>query len=243
MPLTEEQKAGIAAQRANPRMTLRAVSPGMEAWLFHAIPVLDHGLIRVVDYMGEDSAIVHLNNMHKLSFGERDGVDSQRLQSLANVLGGAGFDTFSSRLIVQEVWEKWVFLAPLAAASCLMRATPGNVLKARRGEPLILSMLDECRAIAEGAGHVPRAAFLDQARSTLTTAGSPLVASMLRDVQADAAIEADQIIGDLLNRQSASGKPARLLSGAYTHLKAYEAKRERMRSQTTRRADEAAAFT
>jgi len=67
MPLTEEQKAGIAAQRANPRMTLRAVSPGMEAWLFHAIPVLDHGLIRVVDYMGDDSAIVQAA---RVSYGE-----------------------------------------------------------------------------------------------------------------------------------------------------------------------------
>lgn len=67
----------------------------------------------------------------------------------------------------------------------------------------------------------------------MTAAGSPLAASMLRDVQADAAIEADQIIGDLLNRQSAQGHAAPLLSIAYTHLKAYEARRQRMRHPGT----------
>jgi thymidylate synthase (FAD) len=57
MPLTEEQQAAIAEARANPQPTLRAVSPGMEAWMHAAIPVLDHGMIRVVDYMGDDRAI------------------------------------------------------------------------------------------------------------------------------------------------------------------------------------------
>ena len=57
MPLTPEQQAEIDEQRANPRPTLRAVSEGMEKHLYLAHPVLDHGLIRVVDYMGDDAAI------------------------------------------------------------------------------------------------------------------------------------------------------------------------------------------
>ena len=58
MPLTPEQLAEIEAARATPRPTLRAVSEGMEAHLYRAHPVLDHGFIRVIDYMGDDSAIV-----------------------------------------------------------------------------------------------------------------------------------------------------------------------------------------
>ena len=58
MPLTPDQLAEIAAQRSQPRQTLRAVSDGMEAHLYHAHPVLDHGFIRVIDYMGDDAAIV-----------------------------------------------------------------------------------------------------------------------------------------------------------------------------------------
>ena len=58
MPLTPDQLAEIDAQRATPRPTLRAVSDGMEAHLYRVHPVLDHGFIRVIDYMGDDAAIV-----------------------------------------------------------------------------------------------------------------------------------------------------------------------------------------
>jgi thymidylate synthase (FAD) len=58
MPLTPEQQAEIAEARADAAPTRRAVAPGLEERLFEAIPVLDHGFVRVVDYMGDDAAIV-----------------------------------------------------------------------------------------------------------------------------------------------------------------------------------------
>ncbi len=57
MPLSSEQQAEIAAQRAETHTTMRATAPGMEKHLYTAYPVLDHGFIRVVDYMGDDEAI------------------------------------------------------------------------------------------------------------------------------------------------------------------------------------------
>lgn len=57
MPLSPEQQAEIDEQRANQQQTLRAVSPGLEARLYTAEPVLDHGFVRVIDYMGDDAAI------------------------------------------------------------------------------------------------------------------------------------------------------------------------------------------
>ena len=57
MPLTPQQLAEIDALRANPQPTLRATAPGMEKHLYKAIDVLDHGFVRVIDYMGDDSAI------------------------------------------------------------------------------------------------------------------------------------------------------------------------------------------
>jgi len=58
MPLSEDQQAEITAARATAQPTLRAVSPGMEKHLYIAQRVLDHGFVRVVDYMGDDAAIV-----------------------------------------------------------------------------------------------------------------------------------------------------------------------------------------
>ena len=58
MSLTDDQLAEIAASRATTAPTLRATVPALEAMLYQAVPVLDHGFVRVVDYMGDDAAVV-----------------------------------------------------------------------------------------------------------------------------------------------------------------------------------------
>ena len=58
MTLTPDQAAEIAALRDASFQTRRATVPALEAMLYQAIPVLDHGFVRVVDYMGDDSAVV-----------------------------------------------------------------------------------------------------------------------------------------------------------------------------------------
>ena len=57
MPLSKDQQAEIDAQRETSHSTLRATAPGMEKHLYTAHPVLDHGFVRVIDYMGDDNAI------------------------------------------------------------------------------------------------------------------------------------------------------------------------------------------
>jgi 2-dehydropantoate 2-reductase len=175
-------------------------------------------------------AIVHLNDTHTLSFGERDGGISDRMRPVADTLGNAGFDARLSDHIVQEMWDKWVFLATLASGTCLMRASIGDTMASPGGEELILSLLEECRSIADGEGHAPQATFLEQARVALTATGSSITASMLRDVEANAPVEADHIIGDLLRRRKttrANRGDRSMLAIAYTHLKAYETRRAR----------------
>ena len=58
MPLTPDQLTEIAAARAAAATTRRATVPALEARLFEAVPLLDHGFIRCIDYMGDDAAIV-----------------------------------------------------------------------------------------------------------------------------------------------------------------------------------------
>jgi thymidylate synthase (FAD) len=57
MPLSPDQQAEIDIQRSTPQSTLRVVAPGIEKHLYSALPVLDHGFVRVIDYMGDDAAI------------------------------------------------------------------------------------------------------------------------------------------------------------------------------------------
>jgi thymidylate synthase (FAD) len=58
MAVTAEQQQEIEAARAAEGRTRRPTVPALEAMLFEAIPVLDHGFVRVIDYMGDDSAVV-----------------------------------------------------------------------------------------------------------------------------------------------------------------------------------------
>ena len=57
-PLSEDQVAEIDALRANTSKTIRPVAEGIEKILYQVFPALDHGFIRVVDYMGDDQAVV-----------------------------------------------------------------------------------------------------------------------------------------------------------------------------------------
>jgi len=67
MQLTPEQQAEIEAQRADRRKTRRVIAEGLEERLYEAVPVLDHGFVRVIDYMGDDAAIVQAA---RVSYGQ-----------------------------------------------------------------------------------------------------------------------------------------------------------------------------
>jgi thymidylate synthase (FAD) len=58
MPLSQDQQAEIDRQRAESAPTRRPVAPALEEVLYQAMPVLDHGFVRVIDYMGDDNAVV-----------------------------------------------------------------------------------------------------------------------------------------------------------------------------------------
>ncbi len=58
MPISQEQQAEIDALRATSHPTLRATVPAVEALLYQPLPLLDHGFVRLIDYMGDDAAVV-----------------------------------------------------------------------------------------------------------------------------------------------------------------------------------------
>jgi 2-dehydropantoate 2-reductase len=174
--------------------------------------------------------VLHLNQSHSLTFGERDGTSSERMHRITQSLEDAGFESRPSDTILQDMWDKWVFLASLAGITCLMRAPIGDIVAAPGGAAVTLRLLEECRAVAERSGHAPSAATLQRARGVLTETGSSLTASMMRDLQHGHAIEADQVIGDMLSRAAEPQGGHSLLAVVYAHLKAYEAGRARATS-------------
>lgn len=188
------------------------------------------GRCMIAATLDQEGAVQHLNRTHAVTFGERDGTSTRRMQAITAELTDAGFDARASSHIVQAMWDKWVLLATLAGATCLLRASVGEIMAAPGGRETMLALFTECCAAAAGAGYAISAKTQQHAHALLTEEGSPLTASMMRDLQDGHAIEADQIIGDMLARATpaaAAEKPATpsLLTVVYACLKAYEARR------------------
>jgi len=174
--------------------------------------------------LGDDGAIVHLNDWHALSFGELDGSRSRRIETIASAMLNAGFDARLSDEIKQDMWEKWALIATAAGITCLMRASIGDIVAAGAVD-LVTGLLEECASIAAAQGFPLRGPALERARTAMTVSGSPFKASMLRDIETGKRAEGDQILGDLLSRAGKPREPS-LLRIATLHLRAYEAGRK-----------------
>jgi len=184
------------------------------------------GQCQISTTLDAEGRVLHLNELHLLSFGELDGSKSPRAEKIAAILADAGFDSRLSTMILLEMWEKWLLIAAVAGITCLMRAPVGDIVAANATH-LTTALLDECAAIATAYSFLPRPAFIERIRTMITTPGSTFAASMLRDIERNAPIEADHIVGDLIRRGEAKQCNIALLRIAYAHLKAYEARRAR----------------
>jgi 2-dehydropantoate 2-reductase len=183
------------------------------------------GICLISSSLDSDGRIIHHNDKHAVIFGERAGGSSPRVEALTNALQPAKMEIRLSIDIMQEMWDKWVFLAPLAATTCLMRAAVGDVVAAA-GPEFTLGFVAECETVARANSHSPNKQQIAWIRNTLTQAGSPIMASMMRDVERGGPVEADHVIGDMIQRGGGARKMP-LMQLAYQHLKAYEARRKR----------------
>jgi len=184
------------------------------------------GLCFISAMKGADGEVRHLGQPASITFGERsEPADSERTAAFAALCSAANIDHVRSMRIAREQWTKFTFLATLAAATCTMRAPIGHIVAAQGGDAFVRRLYAECLAVAQAEGEAIDAKAQETALATLTAPGSPLKASMLRDLEAGQPVEAMQIVGDMVLRARAADMEASLLSAAWVHLQAYEAGR------------------
>jgi len=182
------------------------------------------GLCAIAVTLNENREVVQLQPMQSLAFGERDSKMSERVRAIAEAFSAVN-GAVASQNVTQDMWEKWVFLASIAASTSLMRSPVGVIVASPGGRDFLLGILDECTAVAKAAGHQPGGPFFQRIKGQLTAEGSPMTASMFRDIKVGARVEADHVIGDMIARAEAAKIPVPKLRVAYTHLKAYEKQR------------------
>ncbi|MDX5364714.1 MAG: 2-dehydropantoate 2-reductase [Pseudazoarcus pumilus] len=185
------------------------------------------GVAHISTTLAPDGSIHHLNKLQRIFAGPRDAAQADEVHARLQGLATCGIAFSESPDIEARMWDKWVFLATLAAATTALRASIGTILETTHGKATVLGLLDECLAVAATVGHRPEAEQLETYRNTLTEAGSALKASMLRDLESGGRTEAEHVIGDMVKRAGAGGVEVPLLRFALTHLQAYELQRVR----------------
>lgn len=174
--------------------------------------------------LGADGRVLHMEPLNRLTFGERDGTESTRAKAFATELAKTTIDATLSTTIEQDMWEKLMFLSVLAAVTCLFRGNIGEILAAPGGREAIERAIAANVEIVARCAAAPREQIVAWARGRLLTPG-PAASSMLRDVERGNPVEADHIVGFMLERARAHGIDDGILSLAFAHLKTYEARR------------------
>lgn len=185
------------------------------------------GVAYIAATLAPDGEVRHLNDFHRMAFGERSGTQKALCDAFAAALAGVRFDWKRIGDIEQAMWDKWVLLATLAGITCLMRAAVGDIAATASGEKLTLALLSECAAVARAEGRPTPDAALQSYRAMLTKRGSDFTASMLRDIEAGGPTEGEHILGALLAAARRHGLETPMLEIAATHLEAYAARRAR----------------
>lgn len=183
------------------------------------------GTCRINGDVDSDGRILQLSSLDEFSFGERNGQHTPRIERINAEFDGVLFKAVLSPDILAAMWHKWYILASLNAICILPRGTIGEVSAVPQGLAFANAVVDECIAIATANGYPPPDALVGPDRSRVTELGSDLTSSMYRDMEKNAPVEADHIIGDLVARAEAHNVPAPLLRATYVQLKVYEARR------------------
>jgi 2-dehydropantoate 2-reductase len=185
------------------------------------------GLCYCATMLDPEGRIKQLGPAQQLVYGERSGAVTPRVQRLDATLQGAGITARLSTTILHEMWEKWVLLATAGGITTLMRSTIGDIASSPGGVEFGSAFLDEVAAVAAAAGFPMTAEYLAQKRAGVTDPASPLGPSMYRDLEGGLDVEADQLLGDLVDRARRLGVPIPLVATAYTNLKVYQRRRAR----------------
>ncbi len=185
------------------------------------------GLARISGMLGPNGEILH-SGSSGVSFGERDGKPARAaLVELDAACKKAGIEGGLHANINQDLWDKWIMLGSIASMCSAMRGTIGDMMTTEDGEAIMNEILEECCKVAAAEGFKPSEKVVGNVRTNLTTKGAKTVASILGDMEKGGAVEAHQIVGDMLGRARKHGIAAPNLRFAYAHLQTYEARRAR----------------
>ena len=176
------------------------------------------GVAQIAGTITPTGAVRQLTDLAALTVGPRSPAHAALAKAFYDLCENAGFDRTYSENIEQNLWDKWIFLATLAAMTTLFGGTVGEIVAAPWGAEMMTKAFAECCAIAQAHGFPMREGARERSAGLLTKPGSGFAASMLRDMRAGNRTEHDHILGDMIAHGMERTVPCDLLKAAHTHL-------------------------
>ncbi len=186
------------------------------------------GYCNISAVLGERGEICHLNQIHELTLGHYHhsaecaaDLPQMQYQQLLTTLKQGGFVVRDSSNIVQELWEKFVFINTLAGATCLLQGDIGQINQTTQGQQVVQRLLAECQSVAAACGFAVSRRADKLAKDAFLNPLSRFSASMYKDMQAKRQIEADALFGEMLRQANAQNLDVPLLTAAYSRAAVY----------------------
>jgi 2-dehydropantoate 2-reductase len=176
------------------------------------------GVCYIAATIAEPGVVAHTGAMQRIVFGEYDGRTSERVQQFLQACQHAGIDAEISADIRKTIWEKFVLLVGLSAATSTTRRPIGIVRANPHSRHLLAKVMQEAVevAIAQGVRVAPdyaadRLRFADQLPETMTS-------SMHNDLERGNRLEVEWLSGDVSRRGEALGVPTPFNTAVYDIL-------------------------
>lgn len=176
------------------------------------------GLVKIVATVDEAGAIRQLTQLSTMTIGSL--TTNPLPDSLVETLDVPGIDMVTTNAMMQQLWEKWVFISAAGAITCLLRNNVGAILEAG-GRPHVLQAIAETENVAAAAGYPVSGPGHQQSLDLLTASGSAFTSSLYRDLQSGQAVEAEHLLGSLAARARTQNVDTPFLDLAVTQVRAH----------------------
>ncbi len=168
------------------------------------------GLAYISSTIAAPGTIRHTGKLQKLVFGEFDGRRSERLEALLEACRKGGIDAALSADIRREIWEKYVFLVGLSAATSAMRSPVGPIRSEPRARAFLLDVMREVVAVGRASGVALAQDFPERRLEFIDGLPPELTSSMHVDLERGNRLELDWLSGGVVALGERAGLPTPL---------------------------------
>lgn len=180
------------------------------------------GVAYIASVIAEPGVIVHTGQMQRLAFGEFDGSHSTRVQAFRQACVAANIDAVASDAIERLIWEKYVFLVAMSAATSAMRQPLGPIRENPHTRAFLGDLMREVVAVGRAHGIALGDGFVEERLAFCDTLPASMTSSMSHDLERGNRLELPWLSGGVVELGERVGVPAPLNRAVRDILELYE---------------------